>query len=147
MPTKKGPTKAERWGIQLDNACKRYGLAPASYRKLCTLSVRLGRWAEEEANGTIQRAEATPTFPNGRPHRWQEWKPGYYRDCGPIVDKEFLDLATARRLVAKVPGLGLYHQDDCRGVALYIYRLADLRPGDQIDCVYSSIGHACYREV
>ena len=143
---RQGLTKAERWGVQVANACERYGLTPEAYRKLCNLSARLSLWAEEECNGAIRRGDASPGRPNGEPHRWEEWKPGHWRDRGAIDDRETLDLAKARHLVANVPGLGLYHQTDPRGVALYVYRLADLRPGERIDCAYSSIGHACYRE-
>jgi hypothetical protein len=145
----KGPTKAERWGIQVGKACERYGVTPGAYRKLCSLSERLRRWGEEEANGTIQRAEGDPLRPSpfdGGPHRWLQFKPGYWRDLGPIPDGEALALSQARRLVAEVPGLGLYHQPDPRGTALYLYRLEELPEGGQIDCLYSSIGHPCYRE-
>lgn len=138
---RQGFTKAERWGVQVQYACERFGLTPNIYRKLCSLSAHLSRWGEEECNGTIRRDDD-----NIGPHRWKEVSPGRWHDCGPIRDQEMLDLIQAKKLIEAIPDLELYYQTDPRGVALYLYQPSKLRPGDKIDCIYSSIGHACYRE-
>lgn len=54
-------------------------------------------------------------------------------------------LRAFNRAAAVLPdGLMLYHQPDPRGYALYLYRPADLKEGQSIGSVYSSIGTPIY---
>lgn len=58
---------------------------------------------------------------------------------------DFARLCALDRAEAMLPdGLMLYHQPDPRGHSLYLYKPADLKEGQSISAVYSSIGTPIY---
>ena len=104
------------------------GLTYDECETLRRCSMTLHRWAEHECNGYIQRDEAT-----GKPyaHSTYDGKRLYA-----VADREAGALKRARA-ITDAHGLTLYHQGDPRGASLYVLRPSDIKPGEDIDSVYS----------
>ena len=129
-------------------AINKLGLTSYRWNQLRRAEMALHSWAEQEANGEIQREDES-----GRPRRYRRSQYGDFTERGGfIVDSEAHYLKEAKRH-AKAAGLRIYHQGDCRGCSLYLYKQSDLeeamarneiyrRPGMGIGSLYSSIGTA-----
>lgn len=104
------------------------------------ISATLSRWAEAECNGEIERDETT-----NKPYRVsQGCAPSWRVTRWPVRDMESGALNRLRKILAYHPQFTYYHQGDPRGVALYLIPVDRLNPGDNLDCVYSSIGIPVY---
>jgi hypothetical protein len=125
-------TKRERIQRFYNNAA-RLGLLPGEADSLRRIEMTLHRWAEWECGmegGHIERDEMT-----GKPWmvrqgvrdsiRWQ------------IADREAGALRRLARIMASHPELLAYHQTDPRGCALYLLRVEDVKPGENVSAVYS----------
>lgn len=129
-------------------AINKLGLTGYRWNQLRRAEMALHSWAEQECNGEIQREDES-----GRPRRYRRSQYGDFTERGGfIVDSEAHYLKEAKRH-AKAAGFQVYHQSDCRGCSLYIYKQSDLdeavardeiyrRPGMGIGSLYSSIGTA-----
>lgn len=112
-----------------------YGVAESLRRIEMTLS----KWGEHECNGVIQREGDQG---DGKPS-W--YSPHTGERIGPAPDRERGALKRLKEIMTQYPELVAYHQTDPRGCALYIARKVDIREGQQIDQIYSSVGVAvCY---
>ena len=132
--------------IRCDHAKERLGLSSVDYKRLARLNKLIKYWVEEECNGTIQWAEDedfNPTYPyrydpdTGR------------RDLKPIQDRYSKYLKECNDILEKYnpnkleETLKLYLQGDPRGCHVWIYKASD-DPKGRVDCIYNSIGTACY---
>ena len=129
-----------RLARSLDRLCSHEGahkMSPSEIATLLRCSARLSRVAEAECNGEYEEGDA-----------------GWVRvsrasRCGTVVsrvgcrDPYKAPLARAWDVIlrgdARTSGLGLYHQTDPRGCALYVYLLSDPRAAKIEEC-YASIG-------
>lgn len=111
-----------------------------SFAKLCRLSDKLHKWAEDECNGAIQWDDADCTIPR----RFYADRYGSYTVKGGIIPNGNAKwIKEAEAIAAQCGGL-IYHQADPRGCALYFYRPSDLEGRNYpIDQLYSSVGLAC----
>ena len=122
-------SRLQKLGIDYDTA-----------QQLRRISLTLQRWFEKECgtdNGCIERDEAT-----GKPY-WRYSNFDHPLTKYPVRDMEKSALARLRSIMKPLKGLVPYVQGDCRGASLYILRKSDLKPGDNIDSVYSR-GTAVY---
>lgn len=115
--------------------------------QLRRISMTLRRWGELECGtdaGNLQRDEdgqQRPFFyPAGRhvAGKWFEPKPYAIPDRESGALKRLAKIVTAR--FGRGPYVGpilSYHQTDPRGCALYLLRASDVRPGEQLDSVYT----------
>ncbi len=110
--------------IQLD----RLGIGEEDATALIRASMALHRWAERECNGEIQRDEET-----GKPYVYSAYDG---RKLYATADREKGALDRAKKIATKY-GLGLYHQTDPRGCALYLIRPGDVPAGADVDAYYS----------
>jgi hypothetical protein len=121
--------------VRLCGSLAKHGLTETETRQLLRAERTITRWADAECgdsdnNGhtSIERDEATgkPVF----------WSCRYVRDSRgqvigekntrvPLVDKETNALNRVKAICDR-HGLTFYHQQDCRGCALYIIRPASL---------------------
>jgi hypothetical protein len=116
--------------------------------QLRRIEMTLHRWDEMEcgdSNGrAIERDETT-----GKPFMTYDCGQNGRRGRYAIADREagalrrLERIVTARNERVRQEGrpvgeqLKGYHQSDCRGCALYLVRLSDLKVGDSIDSVYN----------
>ena len=129
-------------------AIQKLGLSAYRWNQLRRAEMALHSWAEKECNGEIQREDES-----GRPRLYYRSRYGVFTERGGfIVDSEAHYLKEAKRH-AKAAGLKIYHQGDCRGCSLYLYKQSDLdqalardeiyrRKGMGISALYNSIGTA-----
>lgn len=119
----------------------RLGISAPHALILCRAARTLHTWSERECNGNIQRDETT-----GKCHYYYTRGPrAGDRISGPAIpDRESGALRRIAAVLQAYPGLAFHHQGDPRGAPLYIYRVADLRPGADIASCYSSIGSPVY---
>jgi len=129
-------------------AIKKLGLSAYRWNQLRRAEMALHAWAEKECNGEIQREDES-----GRPRRYGLSQYGDFTERGEFIpDSEAHYLKEAKRH-AKAAGLMIYHQGDCRGCSLYLYKQSDLddamarkelyrRPGMGIEALYNTIGTA-----
>ena len=110
--------------IQLD----RLGISEGDATTLIRASLTLHRWAERECNGEIQRDEET-----GKPYVHSTFDG---RRLYATADRETSAIARAQTIATKYR-LGLYHQTDPRGCALYLLRAGDVPEGADVDSYYS----------
>lgn len=110
--------------IQLD----RLGINEDDATALIRASMTLHRWAERECNGEIQRDEET-----GKPYVHSTYDG---RKLYATADREKGALDRAQKITTKY-GLGLYHQTDPRGCALYLIRPGDVPAGADVASYYS----------
>lgn len=143
MATLSKLSKAEKaaYARRATLATERYGVTAADYFELCMAEHKLGQWYEEECNGTIERDETT-----GRPYRYGvNPHTGQRSQCGQLIpDRETGAIRRAQAIVAGLDGVTLHLESDPRGCCLYLYRPADLYPGQSIDSACSTMAHACY---
>ena len=142
MPT---TSKQSELLIRCDRATNRLGLSSSDYKRLARLNKLIKYWVEEECNGTIQWAEDednNPTYPyyynpdtGERSKSIQDRYSKYLKECESILDKY-----NPNKLEAT---LKLYIQGDPRGCHVWIYKASD-DPEGRVDCIYNSIGTACY---
>lgn len=114
--------------------------------KLRRISLTLNRWFEMECgteNGCIERDEKTgkPRFLNCRaryldPHDPRAWSIIPDREAGARKRLAAIMAPHKRKLVP-------YIQGDCRGASLYILRKSDVKPGEDLDSIYTR-GTAVY---
>lgn len=124
-----------------ERALQSLGFTQDECDKLRRISMTLHRWAEEECNGTIQRAD------DGIPCRSWESPTNGKRYEQPIPDREagalkrleaILRARNARHFHPIVKDvLSYYHQMDPRGCALYILRPGDVPEGADPSAYYS----------
>lgn len=131
--------EAERIDEQEYRLVEEYGLTHEEAESLRLISKTLHSWGERECNGDVERDEATGLCYAGRYDSMGNQCKGYR-----VPDRETGALKRAQAIMEKHEGLAFYHQTDPRGAALYIYRLGDLRPGQEIDCCYSTVGICVY---
>jgi hypothetical protein len=118
--------------------------------QLRRISRTLSRWGELECGtdaGHIERDEATgrPRFYNARARYVQANDPRAWsiipdREAGALKRLHLLVAARNFRVDPTGSGEGrlqYFHQSDPRGCALYLVRASDIRPGEQLDSVYS----------
>ena len=116
---------------------KRSEILDKDWRILRRASLTLQRWGEDLCNGKIKEEEPE-TF---RLYRLDPY--GYFTIPGPTTkDGTVAPLKRALEIASKY-GAYIYHQEDPRGCALYIYRPEDLREGQRIDSCYSLCALAC----
>ena len=142
MPTL---SKQDELLVRCDRANKDLGLSSSDYKRLARLNKLIKYWVEEECNGTIQWAEDehfSPTYP-------YRYDPNTGKKTGSIRDRyskylkeceSILDKYNPNKLEAT---LKLYIQGDPRGCHVWIYKASD-DPKGRVDCIYNSIGTACY---
>ena len=131
--------------FRCDRARENLGLSCVDYGRLARLNKLIKYWVEEECNGTIQweeDEELNPTYPynynpdtGARSKPIQDRKTKYLKECENILDKY-----NSNKLEAT---LKLYIQGDPRGCHVWIYKASD-DPEGRVDCIYNSIGTACY---
>jgi len=129
-----------------DFAQRDLGLTCTDYKRLARLNKFIKYWVEEECNGTIQWAEDKefkPTYP-------YRYNPDTgERDLKPIQDRYSEYLKECKSILEKYnpnkleDSLKLYIQGDPRGCHVWIYKASD-DPEGRVDCIYNSIGTACY---
>jgi len=103
------------------------------------ISMTLSRWAEHECNGEIEVDD------DGKSYRVsQGFPPGWKVKRYPVPNREAGAIRRLGKMMQDHPGWDFYHQGDPRGAALYLYRPDDLKPGQSVDSVYSSIGICVY---
>ncbi len=127
----------------------RLGFTMEEADKLRRIEKTLHRWAEHECNGVIQRHE-------------EDDLPYYHGVCGErrIADRERGALKRLEAIVAgvnqrmladaikdgtahlTVHPLWFYHQTDPRGCSVFVGRKSDLRPDQEPESCYSSVGVA-----
>lgn len=139
-------SKQDKLIRRCDRAREDLGLTCADYKALARLNRLIQNWVEEECNGTIQWAEDEnfkPTYP-------YRYNPDTgKRDLKPIQDRYSKYLKECQLILDKYnsnklePTLKLYIQGDPRGVHVWIYKAED-DPNNRVDCIYNSIGTACY---
>ena len=132
--------------IRCDRAKERLGLSSVDYKRLARLNKLIKYWIEEECNGTIQWAEddqGNQTYP-------YRYDPNTgKRDLKPIQDRYSKYLKECKSILEKYnpnkleETLKLYLQGDPRGCHVWIYKASD-DPEGRVDCIYNSIGTACY---
>ena len=116
------------------------GFTSGEARQLLRIEKTLHRWAEQEcgdsndwASWSIERDEATNRpFRVTHPH-----KAGSKVRRESIPDRENGALRRLASITARYPEIYGYHQTDPRGCALYLLRASDIRPGEQLDSIYS----------
>ena len=105
------------------------------------ISMTLSRWAERECNGEVEVEDDGKAF---HTHDYVsctgKWKTVRYA----IPNREAGAIRRLGKMMQAHPGWDFYHQGDPRGAALYLYRPEDLKPGQGVDSVYSSIGICVY---
>ena len=129
-------------------AINKLGLTAYRWNQLRRAEIALHAWAEKECNGQIQFDEE-----KGKHVLYcvNEYGDFTIPACW-INDSKAHYLKEATRH-AKAAGLRVYHQGDCRGCSLYLYKQLDLdeaiarnkiyrKPGMGIGALYSSIGTA-----
>ena len=110
---------------------------PGDWAKLCRLSRSLRTWNEKECNGQIQCDD------NGEHRLYFADKYGSFTIPGPTLgDQGEAILAKAQQIASKY-GAIIYHQEDPRGCALFIYKVQELRDGQRIDNCYSLCALPC----
>jgi hypothetical protein len=99
----------------------------------------LHRWAEAECGDSndhcswsIDRDEKT-----GKPFRVVHPHNGSKVRRESIPDRENGALRRLAAITVRYPEIYGYHQTDPRGCALYLLRASDVRPGEQLDSIYS----------
>lgn len=125
-------TAKERY--EVINRLQKLGIDYDTAQQLRRISLTLQRWFEKECgtdNGCIERDEAT-----GKPY-WRYSSFSHPLTKYPVRDMEKGALARLRSIMKPLKGLVPYVQGDCRGASLYILRKSDLKPGDNIDSVYT----------
>lgn len=132
-------TKAER-RHRLITRLEKMGFSYDETQTLRRIEMTLSRWSEGECgdsndycSSSIERDEATGIpYRVTVPHRG-EAKPRRHQ----IPDREKGALKRLSRLMAGHPDCVAYHQGDPRGCALYILAKSDLKPGEDINSVYT----------
>ena len=119
--------KAERYAM-LCALLDKHGVTQDETDTLLRCSCVLSTWAERECNGEIQRDEDT-----GEPY-WYNTYTG--ERVGRTADRETGALNRARTICER-HGLGLYHQGDPRGCALYVLRPGDIPDGQDVGAYYT----------
>lgn len=110
---------------------------PSHWAKLCSLSRSLRAWNEKECNGEIQCDD------RGKCRLYLADKYGCFTIPGPpLVNQEKAILTKAQQIASKY-GAIIYHQEDPRGCALFIYKEQELRDGQRIDSCYSLCALPC----
>jgi len=129
-----------------DFAQRDLGLTCTDYKRLARLNKLIKYWVEHECNGTIQWAEDedfNPTYPYRYDQDTGE------RGLKPIQDRYSKYLKECESILEKYnpnkleDSLKLYIQGDPRGCHVWIYKASD-DPEGRVDCIYNSIGTACY---
>jgi hypothetical protein len=115
------------------------GFTQAEAETLRRISMTLSHWAETECNGEVEVNDDGKAF---RVH--QGHAPTWEVSRWPIPNREAGAIRRLGKMMQDHPGFDFFHQTDPRGAALYIYRPDDLKPGQSIDRVYSSIGICVY---
>ncbi len=115
--------KAERIAHLL-NSLNALGFSFSEAQRLRRIAMTFSRWDTEEANGTIQRDDAT-----GKPFRasLSYSSPLGQRLTWSIPDREAGANKRLASIMAAHPDLWAYHQGDPRGASLYVGRVADLK--------------------
>lgn len=135
----------QRWLERGTRAQQRYGISHDAWVTLCDAEHVLGMWHERECNGTVQRDEPTDRWPLGRPRAFGERSNGELVDLGYIPDRAAGAMRRAKAVLAGLPDLSIYWQDDPRGCAIYIYSFSEWQErGGSLDSVISTIGTACF---
>lgn len=117
--------------VNLFRALNSAGISDIDIFGLLRIEKTLGRWAERECNGELDRDEK-----DNKTYRV------YYSQIGDarryrVADKETGALKRLRRIMSSYPTLQWYHQTDPRGCALYIIRPGDVPAGADMGSYYS----------
>lgn len=130
--TKKRFNETYRWLSNME----RLGIDETTAFQLRRIAMTLHRWHEKECGdgyGCIERDETT-----GKAYWLNSMTGRRYA----IADRENGAKKRLAAIAARFPALWFYVQGDPRGCALYVGSNADLRPGEEIDAVYTR-GVAC----
>lgn len=136
-------TAKERY--EVINRLQKLGIDYDTAQQLRRISLTLQRWFEMECGtegplGQTISIEREGGTDDGKPFKriqWQSSSQGWQDYRYPIADMEKGALARLRSIMKPLKGLVPYVQGDCRGASLYILRKSDLKPGDNIDSVYT----------
>ena len=129
------------------NRLMQAGISGDDATALRRISMTLHRWHELECgngddNGSwcivrgrrhatgFEHDDSGTPFMEHVPHRGA---PYYAR----IADRETGARKRLRAIMARYPGFQAYVQTDPRGCALYVLRPDDVKPGDDISCIYT----------
>ena len=94
----------------------------------------LRQWSEDECNGFIKQDD------KGKFRRYHKDERGIPCLGGSLIaDRRESAVERAREIAGK-HGFSVYHQPDCRGCALHVYKAGGLR-GRKIDQCYSTYGY------
>lgn len=107
------------------------GIDYNSAEQLRRIAMTLHRWFEMECgtdNGCIERDEET-----GKAY----WLNSATMKRFKIADREKGALQRLKKVMQPFSNLRPYVQGDCRGASLYILREEDVKPGENIDSVYT----------
>ena len=126
--------------IELVNRLKPLGFTRQDAEALRRVSLTLHRWDELACNGEVEVDEDGKAYSVNRGGAWNNWRVSRY----PTPNREDGAIRRLGLMMADYPGWYFYHQSDPRGAALYLYKPADLMPGQSIDSHYSSIGVCIY---
>ena len=135
----------QRWIERATAAQQRYGISRSAWITLCDTEHVLQTWNERECNGTIQRDEPCDRWPLGRPVAYRETRQGEMVRIGYVPDRAMGAMRRAKAVLAGMPDLMIFWQDDPRGCAVYLYSMAEcLERGGKIDSCYATLGTACF---
>ena len=125
-------TKNERTAVLALNM-DRLGISIRDSESLRRIEMTLHSWGERECNGNIQRDENTgKTYSVHYVGQYQDQEVRH-----PTADRETGALNRLKKIMSRYPKLLTHHQSDPRGCALYVIRKADVKPGEQLDSVYT----------
>lgn len=136
----------QRWIERGTKAQQRYGISHSAWVTLCDVEHVLASWTERECNGIIQRDEPTNRWPLGRPRCFGVNEYGEPTGKGWYVpDRAAGAMRRAVAVLAGLPDVSIYWQQDPRGCTVYIYYRAEvLERGGDVSSLYSSVGTACF---
>lgn len=110
---------------------------PSHWAKLRSLSKSLRAWNEKQCNGEIQCDD------RGKCRLYLADRYGSFTIPGPPLQNEKEAMLAKAQKIASKYGAIVYHQEDPRGCALFVYKEQDLRSGQKIDCCYSLCALPC----
>ena len=116
------------------------GFSQGEAETLRRISLALHRWDEHACNGEVETDLDGKTYSVHQGGPWNGWKVARY----PTPNRETGAIRRLGLMMADHPGWYFYHQSDPRGAALYLYKPADLMPGQSVDSYYSTVGVCIY---